>query len=140
MEYDLNYCTIQHWDDDIALIEINDGIEIDATMAAELIHIANKELGSSFGILSNRINSYSLSFDAMAALANHENLAAVAIVVPSNKSRLLVDAQNFLISAIKKKPIKVFLDTTSATHWLKSTLQNKQNIPATTRQGLKTEE
>jgi len=124
MEYDLNYCTLQRWGDDIVLIEIKDGIEVNADMAAELINIANKNLNGSFGILSNRVNSYSLSFEAMAALAQHDNLAAVAIVVPSSRSRLLVEAQNYLISAIKKKPIKVFLDTDSASNWLKSTLQS----------------
>ena len=134
-EYQFDYCTIQHRDDNILIFEINDGVEVDADMATELTHQADEAMTGPFGILSNRINSYSLSFEAMCALAQYDNMAALAIVVPDAKSYMLVEAQNYLILALKKKPIKIFMDTDSAVSWLHAILQRSPtSIQATTRQ------
>ena len=122
-EYQYEYCTVQRRDDNILVFEINDGIEIDADMVAELTRAADEVMTGSFGILSNRINSYSLSFEAMTALARYDNLAALAIVVHNSKSRMLVEAQNYLISALRRKPIKIFMDADSAINWLHATLK-----------------
>jgi len=127
-EYKLDYCTIQVRDDNILMFEINDGVNVDSEMVAELTHLADESMSGSFGILSNRIHSYSLSFEAMSALAQYDNMVALAIVVHSAKSRLLVETQNFFISALKKKPIKIFMEFDSAVSWLQATLQDvKQN-------------
>lgn len=122
-EYKFDYCTVQHRDDNILLFEINDGIEVDADMVVELTRAADETMTGSFGILSNRINSYSLSFEAMNALAQYDNMSALAIVVYDAKSRMLVEAQNYLIAALKQKPIKIFMDMESAVSWLQATLQ-----------------
>jgi len=127
-EYKLDYCTIQVHGDNILLFEINDGVNVDSEMVAELTRLADENMEGHFGILSNRVHSYSLSFEAMAALARYDNLAALAIVVHSAKSRMLVETQNFFISALKKKPIKIFMDSDAAASWLQTTLQNiRQN-------------
>ena len=105
------------------MFEINDGIEVDADMATELTRAADDIMTGSFGILSNRINSYSLSFEAMNALARYDNMTALAIVVHDAKSRMLVEAQNYLISALKNKPMKIFMDMDSAINWLNAILQ-----------------
>lgn len=130
-EYKLDYCTIQRRDDDIVVFEINDGIEVDAEMAAELTRAADETISGPFGLLSNRIHSYSLSFEAMTALAQYDNLAALAIVVHDGKSRMLVETQNFFISALTKIPIKIFMDTDSAISWLHTALQK---LPASSRE------
>jgi len=127
-EYTLDYCTIQVRDDDIMAFEINDGVNVDGMMVAELTHLANENMDGPFGILSNRIHSFSLSFEAISALAQHDDMAALAIVVHSSKSRMLAETQNFFISTLKKKPIKIFMDVDSAISWLQVTLQEiKQN-------------
>jgi len=127
-EYKLDYCTIQVRDDNILLFEINDGVNIDKEMVAEMTRLADENMTGPFGILSNRIHSYSLSFEAMSALAKYDGLAALAVVVHSAKSRMLIETQNFFISALKKKPIRIFMDVDSADSWLQTTLQDvKQN-------------
>lgn len=123
-EHKFDYCTVQHRDDNIVVVEINDGIEVDADMAAELVRAADKKITGPFGILSNRIHSYSLSFAAMTALARYNNMAALAIVVYNHKSRILVETQNYFISVLSRKPIKIFWDTETALNWLQDTLQN----------------
>ena len=125
-EYKLDYCNIQHREDGIVEFEFKDGINVDAAMAHELTEMADQNLHSPFGLLSNRINSYSLSFEAMSVLAHYPNLAAVAIIVHSDKSRLLVETQNIFIAAIKKKPIKVFIDRNAATSWLQARVQERR--------------
>lgn len=124
-EYRLEFCTVIHRDDDIAIIEIDEGVNLDADMARDLVELTEKELGDRpFALLSNRIHSYSLSFDAMSALANLPNLIALAIVIYSNKSQLLVETQNFFISTMKKRPVKIFTEMEEAIDWLKGELKN----------------
>jgi len=50
-------------------------------------------------------------------------MSALAIVVYDAKTRMPVEAQNYLIAALKKKPIKIFMDMESAVSWLQTTLQ-----------------
>jgi hypothetical protein len=122
-KYTLSFCTIFHRDDGIAVIEINEGVEVSAEMAREVSDLAARVIrGAPFALLSDRKNSYSLSFEAMSTLANIPNLAALAIVIYSDKSRLLVETQNFFISAIKKRPVKIFNDIDTASDWLRTEL------------------
>lgn len=121
--YQLKFCTVFHRDDNIAIIEINEGVNLDANMAQELIDLTEEELkGRPFALLSDRKHSYSLSFDAMSALSALPNLIALAIVIYSKKSHLLVETQNFFISTMKKRPVKIFTDTDEAIDWLKKEL------------------
>ncbi len=122
-EYILDYCIVQCRDDNIVLLEINDGIDVNAAMVAELTQLANENMDGPFGLLSNRINSYSLSFEAMKALAYYENLVAVAIITPSVKSHPLVEAQNALISTLSNKPIEIFMEMDPALNWLYARLR-----------------
>jgi hypothetical protein len=122
-EFTLDFCTIQQRDDDIVAFEFADGINVDAEMAKQLSRLADENIVRPFGILSNRINSYSLSFEAMSVLAHYDNLAAVAIIVHSSKSQILVETQNFFISKLRKMPIKIFKDAGPAIEWLHSELQ-----------------
>ena len=123
-EYEFDFCTVQRRDDDIVVFEIKEGVNVDADMAAELTRAADEVMTGSFGILSNRVNSYSLSFEAMTAIAHYDNMSALAIVVYDAKSRMLVEAQNYLIAALKKKPIRIFMDMDSAISWLHTILKN----------------
>ena len=123
-EYKLSFCNIFHRDDDIAIIEINEGINVDASMAQELTELTKNVLGeTSLALLSNRINSYSLSFEAMSSMAKLTNMVALAIVIYSEKSKLLIETQNFFISHMKKKPVKIFTDKNIAIEWLQSELR-----------------
>ena len=131
-EYKYDFCTIQHRDDNILVFEIEDGIEVDADMTTELYHRIDEIMSGPFGALSNRINSYSLTFEAMTAIAQYDNMAAIAIVIHDAKSRMLVEAQNYLLLALKKKPIKIFMDTDSAINWLHATLQTSSASAQTT--------
>jgi hypothetical protein len=122
-EYRLSFCTIYHRDDGIAVFEVDDGINIDADMVKEAEALASAVSEGPLAILSNRKNSYSLSFEAMYALATAPRVTAMAIVVHSDKTRLLVEAQNTLIGSIRQKPLKIFTDTESAISWLQQQLQ-----------------
>lgn len=122
-EYRLSFCTIYHRDDGIAVFEVDDGINIDADMVKEVEALAITTAADPVAILSNRKNSYSLSFEAMSAIATSPRLAAMAIVVHSPKTRMLVEAQNLFIASIQDKPMQIFTDTESAINWLQQQLQ-----------------
>lgn len=85
-----------------------------------LIDFGNRISEGYFRLLSNRINSYSLSFAAMSILAKQQKLAALTIVMPAEKSTLLIETQNFFISRLKKKPVKIFTNFDLAINWLHS--------------------
>jgi len=123
-EYKLDFCTIHHRDDGIAIIEIKDGINLSAGMARELADLTKKVLGDRpLALLSNRKNSYSFSFAALTTLAELPNLVGLAIVIYNQQSRILVETQNFFLSAMKSVPIKIFTDLDSAEEWLKDILE-----------------
>ena len=127
-EYKLSFCTVFHRDDGISVIEINEGIEVDIEMSQELIELAGEVLGDKpMALLSNRIHSYSLSFEAMSLLAKLPSLIALAIVVYSSQSRLMIETQNYFISTIKKKPVKIFNDMDTALWWLSNMLKEHNN-------------
>ena len=127
-EYKLSFCTVFHRNDGISVIEINEGVEVDTDMSQELIELADQVLGDKpMALLSNRIHSYSLSFEAMSLLAKMPNLIALAIVVYNNKSKLMIETQNYFISTIKKKPVKIFNDMSSAEEWLSKALKEYNN-------------
>jgi len=123
-EYKLSWCTLFQRDDNVVTIEINEGIEVDTDMAQELVDLSVSVYGDiPFALLSNRINSYSLSFEAMQTLATLPNLIALAIVTYTKHSKLLIETQNFFISTIRKKPVKTFTDKDTAMKWLQSELR-----------------
>lgn len=123
-DYRLDFCSISLREDNIAIIEIDEGVNIDADMARQLTELTKSELGGRpFALLSNRIHSYSLSFDAMTDLSNLPNLAALAIVVYSNKSQLLIETQNFFLSTIKNRPLKIFNNLDEGIDWLKKEIE-----------------
>jgi len=123
-EYKLSWCTLFQRGDHIVTIEINEGVEVDNDMAQELTDLSDSVLENApFALLSNRVNSYSLSFEAMHSLAVQPNLVALAVVIYSKHSKLLIETQNFFISTIKKKPVKIFTDKKTAIKWLQSELR-----------------
>ena len=122
-EYKLSFCTLFQHDDNVVTIEINEGVEVDTDMAQELVDLSASVYGDTpYALLSNRINSYSLSFEAMQALATLPNMIALAIVTYTERSKLLIETQNFFISTIRKKPVKTFTDKDTATEWLHAEL------------------
>ena len=122
-EYKLSFCTLFQRDDGVVIIEINEGVEINTDMAQELISLSVSVYGDTpFTLLSNRINSYSLSFEAMQILATLPNMIALAIVTYTDRSKLLIETQYFFISTIRKKPVKTFTDKDTAIEWLQSEL------------------
>lgn len=123
IEYRLDFCTIHHHDGGITVIEIDDGINLDSSMTKELIDLTKKVLGENpLALLSNRINSYSLSFEALSTLAGLPNLVALAIVTYNKQSKLLIETQNFFLSHLNKIPVKIFTNIDIAEKWLKEIL------------------
>ena len=123
-EYRLDFCTIHHRDDGIAIIEIKDGINLSAEMAQELADLTKKVYGDRpLALLSNRKNSFSFSFDALTTLAELPNLVALAIVIYNQQTRILVETQNFFLSAMRAIPIKIFTDLDNAEEWLKEIME-----------------
>lgn len=134
-EYRLSFCTLCFRDDDIAILEIDDGVEVDAAMVREISSLADRLLDRPIGLLSNRKHSYSLSFETMTSLARSPHMAALAIVVYSNKSKLLVEIQNRIVSAIQQRPIRVFTVMDEAVDWLHMLLKHNspEEITSTSR-------
>lgn len=122
----LSFATAHVRQDNIVILEIDEGIEVTADMAEEAAFNANIHLNRPFGLLANRKYSYSLSFEAMDRLMNYQHLQAIAFVVYSLQSRLLVEMQKTLSQRIQTKPMEIFASTDAAIDWLQLQLQNTQ--------------
>ncbi|MFT5294307.1 MAG: hypothetical protein ACI9YH_000313 [Colwellia sp.] len=124
-QYRLSFARINILLDNIVEIVIDNNVSVSLEMVAELDTFLNNSLPSSFGLLVNKINHYTYSFEAMMTFASLVNIKAIAVINYSQS------AEEVTTNIIKQRQvdqlnIKSFsgldLGYLHATSWLKSQL------------------
>ena len=91
---DNEFSRISFLDRDVALIEVKDGVEIDADMAKSVHDSIDAELKGDYGVIFNRNTSYSIvPKDVYQVLNNKNRLKAVAIVTYSKLSSAVAELE-----------------------------------------------
>jgi len=111
----LSFCEIRKLSDDIIEVIIDDGVEVGESEIREY-HAFFDMLAHPVGVLVNRANHYSFSFDAQSKVAMHKNMLAVAVLVlePSMESMAAFD-----LSVMQYKfPVELFTSRSEALDWL----------------------
>ena len=78
--HELSFCTINKIDDSIAEIIVNDGIEIDIDMVAEYHAWIDDKLSTPCGLLINKINKYTYTFEAQLKIADLQKIKSIAVI------------------------------------------------------------
>lgn len=88
---------VTHFFKDIAVIEFNEGTHIDLKAVKPTLNSIKKQYGNSkpFGIIANRVNSYSISLlDLKKARQKLPNLAAYGIVSYNDATRMNAEIES----------------------------------------------
>lgn len=118
---DLNFASIHILSANVAEVFANEEVIVDEACVAEYHSALTAFFSSSFGILVNRMHSYSYSEYAKSNIAEIPNLKAVALLdVPG------IQASNSTVELpkVKNKHFHYFCDREKALHWLDSMLSD----------------
>lgn len=108
--------------DDITEVIIDDGIELSVENVKDL-HGALKSIHneSKFGVLVNKIHSYTYSFDAQLSISRVPGECAVAIVVYSSHSYSATESLLYMAKDVEN-PVRIFRSREEALAWLEGFL------------------
>ena len=120
----LSFCDITYLDDYIVEVVPYKNCHIEDREVVEL-HKFFDSLPYKVGVLVNRKNPYSYSFNAQINIAMHEKIAVVGIYMPNPA---LISNNKYIAKTIKsKKPIKIFTEHDIAEVWLRD-LAREENV------------
>jgi len=106
-------------------VKVHAGIEMSLEMIDECSHFVEQHISSDFGMLVNKVNDYTYSYEAQLCLASYINLKAIALVHYSNQG-LYTSTSIVKIRALDLKNIETFAGKDhgwqAAMSWLKQEL------------------
>lgn len=82
--------------DNIVEVTIDEGIELSLEMIEESDVFLNAHIFGDFGMLVNRINEYTYSYEAQLTIGSYQGLKAIAFVYYSDESKCLVEKINVM--------------------------------------------
>lgn len=118
----LSFCKINAISDTVAEIIVNDGIEVTMMMVEEYHRWITENLSEPVGLLINKINKYTYTFEAQMNIANLPQIKAMAVVTYSNIAKVSTDSLNNLPRE-KKWNLQMFDDRDDALEWLEKQLE-----------------
>ncbi|MBI1195749.1 MAG: hypothetical protein GC138_07880 [Gammaproteobacteria bacterium] len=118
----LDTATFEFVEPRIMQVTVSEGVEIDLGTATEYRNAIAELTHEPTGLLVNKKNRYSLTFDAQHAILSHlPNIIATALWVHSSISGRIADTQIPMLKTAKH-PVRVFFSQTEAIAWLKDQL------------------
>ncbi|MBL4700359.1 MAG: hypothetical protein JKX85_03795 [Phycisphaeraceae bacterium] len=100
----------------IAEVAINQGIELTSEMLAELHAFLTNYLPKNGGLLINKINSYSYSFETQQKIFSVENVKHFAVFTHNRPTQLA--AESLVQFRQKSINLEFFKDFNKSLHWL----------------------
>ncbi|MBL4781421.1 MAG: hypothetical protein JKX92_04180 [Porticoccaceae bacterium] len=115
----LSFCVLNVLTSRIIEVVPDQGVEIDLSMAEELDRSMIAIMGNAFAILVNKVNSYSVTFEAQLAIGTLKEVAATAVVVYDRGGEMGTEQiQAMTEDESAKKDIVIFFDKGQALEWL----------------------
>ncbi|MEW6990261.1 hypothetical protein AADZ91_06165 [Colwelliaceae bacterium 6441] len=91
MKHRLSFAYFNLLSDNIVEVVVDEGIEITMEMIEECHAFIHSHFKDDFGMLVNRVNNYTYSFEAKLSIASYEHLKAIAFVCYSNDSKSITE-------------------------------------------------
>ena len=115
--FDLSFGQIIKLQENLVEVIVNTDVELNMNMIAEYHDWLLENLVAPFGILINKKNVYSYTFEAQMNIANLPDIKAMAVVAYSKSTEKLT---NVLIDMPRKSKwnIRIFEDHDIALNWL----------------------
>jgi len=106
----------KYHDDGIIIGEPAEGAEISARDTAQLVSAAESRFGGPFGLIANRVNSYSVDFESYRIVDQTPNLKALAVVIYRESAHPVASAEAHYL---RSTPFAVFDDLDAAIDWVR---------------------
>ena len=117
----LSFCVINHLDNDVCEVIVNEGVEMDDAMVDEYHAYLENYYNRPFGLLVNKENNYTYSFSAQQRVADLANIKAIAVLAYRRSTEIATQAlHNF--KREHEWNLKIFFDRMEALEWLDSQL------------------
>ena len=113
----LTFCQLTRLPGDIIEIIPDEGVEIDLVMVEELEAVLVAAMGASFAMLVNKVNSYSVTFEAQMKIGLLQGVQATAVVVYSSAGEMGTEQIKAMTDG-EEKTIDIFFERSQAVSWL----------------------
>ena len=113
-EYRLSFCLLKRLPGRIVEVVPDAGVEIDLPMVAELDRTMIAMMGDTFAILVNKVNSYSVSFEAQIKIGLLEEVKATAVVAYDSFGAMGAQQIKDMTEGGGEKKIDIFFDKVQA--------------------------
>lgn len=125
-DYRLSFGVIRVYNDHLAEVMVDEGIEMSLAQVGEYHDFLLEHLKPHSYLLVNKSNSYTYSFDAQQHIFIREHIAAYAMFTPTVSSRLATDSVVMIQKHRDTLNVKLFDDRDEAMRWLVD--QMKDNV------------
>ncbi len=117
-EYRLSFCLLKRLPGRIVEVVPDADIEIDLPMAEELDRTMIAMMGNVFAILVNKVNAYSVTFEAQIKIGVLVEAKATAVVVYNSFGEMGTQQIKAMTEDGGEKKIDIFFDKAQAISWL----------------------
>ena len=114
----LSFCLLKRLPGRIVEVVPDAGVEIDLDMIEELDRSMIALMGDTFAILVNKVNSYSVSFEAQIKVGLLDEVKATAVVAYDSFGVMGAQQIKAMTEGEEEKKIDIFFDKTQAISWL----------------------
>ena len=90
MKYRLSFGVFNLLADNILEVTVDEGIEMSLEMIEECSDFVHEHISGDFGMIVNRINNYTYTYEAQLSLASYQGLKAIAFVYYNNESKEII--------------------------------------------------
>lgn len=91
MKHRLSFGYFNVISDNIVEVVVDEGVEMDLNMIEECHAFIQSQFCEPFGMLINRVNNYTYSYEAKLSIASYEHLKAIAFVYYSKDSKEITE-------------------------------------------------
>ena len=119
--YRLSFCNLTPLADNITEVKIDEDIIVDESMVDEFHNWLAQHHNGAFGVLVDKTNHYSYTFEAQLKLGRIENMQAAAILVKDHSAEVATKAL-MGIKRRRKIPNSTFYQHDEALEWLQNEL------------------
>ncbi|OUS13377.1 hypothetical protein A9Q89_03070 [Gammaproteobacteria bacterium 53_120_T64] len=115
----LSFCVLRALPNRVIEVTPDHGIEINLAMVEELDRSMIEMMGNVFAILVNKVNAYSVSFEAQVVIGTLKEATATAVLVYDRFGEMGTE-QIKAMSEGEEKKIDIFFDKGQAIDWLET--------------------
>lgn len=125
-QHQLSFCDIHILAENLAEVIVHEGIEMNMARVAEYHAFLLANLKAPFGMLINKVNAYSYTPGAQMALADLEEIRAMAVLAYSDASESITQG---LASLPRERAwnLRIFHNRQTALDWLEQELSGPQH-------------